>query len=82
MGATMTSQDDILTIAEVARLLKVADKTVYSLSQKGKLPGFKVGGQWRFSRTTIDSWIAAKTKGANADETNDPVKPARSKRGR
>ena len=33
----MTSQDDIPTIAEVARLLKVADKTVYSLSQKGDL---------------------------------------------
>jgi len=31
MEATMTSQDDILTIADVARPLKVADKIVYSL---------------------------------------------------
>ena len=76
MGATTTSQDDILTISEVASLLKVADKTVYSLSQKGDLPGFKVGGQWRFSRTAIDSWIAAKTHAASADAANDVVKPA------
>ena len=59
-----TNQDDILTISEVANLLKVAEKTVYGLAQKGELPGFKVGGQWRFSRSAIDSWIEAKTKSA------------------
>ena len=40
----MASQDDILTIPEVASLLKVAEKTVYGLSQQGDLPAFKVGG--------------------------------------
>lgn len=49
--------DEILTLAEVAQLLKVTDKTVYSLAQKGELPGFKVGGQWRFKRVDIDTWI-------------------------
>ena len=58
----MTSQDDILTIPDVASLLKVADKSVYSLVQRGDLSGFKVGGQWRFSRTEIDSWIKVKTQ--------------------
>ncbi len=42
-------QDEILTLPEVAQLLKVAEKTVYSMAQKGHLPAFKVGGQWRFS---------------------------------
>ena len=51
----MASQDDILTIPEVASLLKVAEKTVYGLAQKGDLPAFKVGGQWRFLRTAIDT---------------------------
>ena len=49
--------DEILTLPEVAKLLKVTDKTVYSLAQKGTLPGFKVGGQWRFKRVDIDAWI-------------------------
>ena len=57
----MMSQDDILTIPDVADFLKVAEKTVYGLAQKGDLPGFKVGGQWRFRRTAIDSWIDGKT---------------------
>ena len=39
----MASQDDILTISEVASLLKVAEKTVYGLAQQGNLPPFKVG---------------------------------------
>lgn len=54
--------DDILTIPEVGELLRVAQKTVYSLAQKGELPAFKIGGQWRFSRTAIESWIAERTR--------------------
>ena len=49
--------DEILTLPEVALLLKVAEKTVYSMAQKSQLPAFKVGGQWRFRRVDIDQWI-------------------------
>jgi excisionase family DNA binding protein len=54
--------DEILTVGEVAQLLKVAEKTVYSMAQKGDLPAFKVGGQWRFRRTDLDSWIDVRTR--------------------
>ena len=27
------------------------------LAASGKLPAFKLGGTWRFSRADIDSWI-------------------------
>ena len=53
----METHDEILTIPEVAALLKIAEKTVYGLAQRGGLPGFKVGGQWRFSRVAINKWI-------------------------
>jgi len=49
--------DEILTLPEVAQLLKVAEKTVYTMVQKSQLPAFKVGGQWRFKRVDIDRWI-------------------------
>ncbi len=49
--------DEILTLSEVALLLKVAEKTVYSMAQKNQLPAFKVGGQWRFQRVDLDRWI-------------------------
>jgi len=53
--------DEILTVLEVAALLKVADKTVYTMAQKGEIPAFKVRGQWRFRRVDIDAWIQAQT---------------------
>ncbi len=49
--------DEILTLAEVAQLLKVADKTVYTMAQRGEVPAFKVRGQWRFKRDDLDQWI-------------------------
>ena len=60
-------QDEILTLPEVAQLLKVAEKTVYSMAQKGQLPAFKVGGQWRFKRVDIDQWIEQR-KAASRDD--------------
>ena len=49
--------DDILTVREVAELLRVAEKTVYTMARKSEIPAFKVRGQWRFRRRDIDGWI-------------------------
>ena len=49
--------EEVLKIKDVAALLKVGEKTVYSMARTGELPAFKVRGQWRFSRKDIDSWI-------------------------
>jgi excisionase family DNA binding protein len=51
------SNEEILKLKDVATLLKVGEKTVYSMAQAGELPAFKVRGQWRFSRKDIDKWI-------------------------
>lgn len=50
---------EYLTVADVAALLKLSEKTVYRLAQRGALPGFKAGGSWRFRRQDIDAWTAA-----------------------
>ncbi len=50
--------DEILTLKEVAKYLKLAEKTAYRLAAEGKLPGFKAGGSWRFKKEDIESWIA------------------------
>ena len=49
--------DPILTLPEVAVLLKVAEKTVYTMAQTGQIPAFKVRGQWRFKHDDIERWI-------------------------
>lgn len=52
--------DEILTLKEVAEYLKLAEKTAYRLAAEGKLPGFKVGGSWRFKESDIEKWIEQK----------------------
>lgn len=53
--------DDIMTLKEVAEYLKLAEKTAYRLAADGTVPGFKVGGSWRFRKTAIEDWIDQKT---------------------
>lgn len=63
------SPDEILTIKDVAALLKIGDKTAYSMAQDGELPGFKVRGQWRFRRTDLHAWIDDQQRAAAPKET-------------
>jgi excisionase family DNA binding protein len=51
----MTEQ--IMTLQEVAEYLKLTQKTAYRLAAEKKLPGFKVGGSWRFKREDLEAWI-------------------------
>jgi excisionase family DNA binding protein len=54
--------DEILTIREIAEYLKIKEKTIYALVARGGIPGFKVGGSWRFRRSEIDRWIREQEK--------------------
>ena len=53
---------DIMTIKEVSEYLKLTEKTAYRWAAEGKIPGFKVGGSWRFRQKDIDDWIDEKAK--------------------
>lgn len=54
--------DEILTIKELASYLKIAEKTAYRYVSEGIIPGFKIGGSWRFKRAEINDWIASKSQ--------------------
>lgn len=49
--------DDILTIEEVAKYLRVSDRTVYDWAQKGEIPAGKIGTVWRFKKSEIEHWV-------------------------
>lgn len=53
----MIMTDQILTLKEVAEYLKLTEKTAYRLAAEKKLPGFKVGGSWRFKKADLEKWI-------------------------
>lgn len=54
------SKDQVLTALELASHLRIHPTTVYKLAKKGELPGFKVGGDWRFNRTSIEKWLESR----------------------
>ncbi|MDO7084489.1 helix-turn-helix domain-containing protein [Pseudocolwellia sp. AS88] len=49
--------EHIMTLKEVAKYLKLTEKTAYRLAAEKKLPGFKVGGSWRFKSEDLETWI-------------------------
>jgi len=51
-----------LTIKELAKYLNVTERTIYNLLERGELPGFKVGANWRFRKEDIDKWIEQNMK--------------------
>ena len=57
-----------MIMKEAADYLKINEKTAYRLASEGKLPGFKVGGSWRFKRSEVVAWIETQTE----QNRNDP----------
>ena len=50
------NKDEILTSKNVAKFLKISEKEVIELAQKGALPRGKLGDTWRFNRREIENW--------------------------
>lgn len=57
--------DDILTIEEVAKYLRVSDRTVYDWAQKGEIPAGKIGTVWRFKKSEVENWVNARLSTPN-----------------
>ena len=60
-------ETDIMTIKELAEYLKLKEKNAYKLAAEGEIPGFKIGGSWRFKKSEIDKWITEQS-GKNASK--------------
>ena len=61
---------EILTVDQVAELLHLHAMTVYRLAKEGKLPGFKVGGRWRFQRNTLQEWMVDRAQVVRLEAEN------------
>ena len=77
---TRITEGEILTIKQVADYLKVTERTIYRLAGAKKIPAFKVGGTWRFSKAEISQWIQQQSgdgrpdRAADKGEADDPSK--------
>ena len=51
-------EETFLTIPEVARLLRVSERSAYKMAQNSQLAGaVKFRGQWRVERETLMGWV-------------------------
>ena len=51
------ADDSILTIEEVARYIRISERTVCDWAQKGEIPCGKIGNVWRFKKSEIENWV-------------------------
>ena len=49
--------DDIMTLEEVAAYLRLKPQTIYTWAQEKRIPAAKLGKEWRFKRSMIDTWF-------------------------
>ena len=53
---------EIMTIKEVSEYLKMNYRTVYRLAERGEIPAFKLGKNWRVKKDLLDKWIEEQIK--------------------
>jgi excisionase family DNA binding protein len=58
----------LLTVAEVADVLRVSNMTVYRLIKAGQLPALRVGKNYRIRSQDLDEFLVTGT--ADVDEAN------------
>jgi excisionase family DNA binding protein len=46
----------VMTVGEVAQLLRCHPSTIYRLLKRREIPAFRVGTDWRFNLEEIDRW--------------------------
>jgi excisionase family DNA binding protein len=60
---TAVREDTLLTVREVATLLKVPPSWVYEHTRRNcrdRIPGFRLGKYWRFIEEDVAAWLSAR----------------------
>ncbi len=53
---------EIMNVEQAAAFLQIERATLLELAESGKLPGRKLGRDWRFSRAALVAWLAEPEK--------------------
>lgn len=57
MKTKRSGEISLLTLAEVASILKISKRTLLRIMENDAFPAFKVGGQWRVQEKLLCEWI-------------------------
>ncbi len=69
--------DDLLTAQEVADYLGLHLVTVRDMLREGKLPGRKVGREWRVLESELMDWLRKLESPANDEQQKSRVEQSR-----
>lgn len=64
------SAEPAMTVRDVAAFLNVDEKTIYRLTNRGDLPGFKVAGAWRFQYADLQRWVDERKRRSTLKENS------------
>jgi excisionase family DNA binding protein len=50
-------ENEFLTLPETAKFLKLSIHTIYKMAEQKRIPAFKAGACWRFSKKELIEWM-------------------------
>lgn len=53
----MSDLNDLVTVDELAKRLKVHPRTIQRVIQREELPAIRIGRQWRFRKEWVEAWL-------------------------
>ncbi|MBT3274630.1 MAG: PTS transporter subunit EIIA [Spirochaetales bacterium] len=65
------SRPKLLTVADLASQLQLAERTILRMIHKGEIPCLRIASQWRFVPTQIEQWLHSRavTGGESGEST-------------
>jgi excisionase family DNA binding protein len=58
-----TKESPLVSLAEIASMLKMSPLQVRKMAQTGQIPAVKVDGEWRFNRDLVYQTIQQRSRG-------------------
>jgi len=65
--------DDLLTVAEAAKKLRISDDTLYRMTRRGEIAHVRIGKAIRFSPEILQAYLAAQTVPTSASTPPAPA---------
>ena len=53
--------NEILTIEELCKILKIGRNRAYELLEKDEIKGFRLGKPWKIPRTSLENYLKKQT---------------------
>jgi excisionase family DNA binding protein len=60
-----SGSNEVLTLAEAASYLRVPEKQLRDIVDRGEFPGRKIGAEWRFFKPALQAWLGTSPRKRN-----------------